>query len=243
MEEKSSKLLSNNTLKIIAAIAMVIDHVGHMFFPLISIFRIIGRIAFPIFAYMIAEGCKHTRHKFRYFLLMFIIGAFCQVVYFVTMHRIYMNILLTFCLSIIIIYVSYFVKHSIAVSKSAKNIALSIGMFVLLVVGTFFLTYYVRFDYGFFGVMLPVFASVFHSADNKNPSKLDNKWLSVATFSIGLLLLCLYSNILYCNYSFLAIPLLLCYSGNRGRLNLKYFFYIFYPVHLGVLYLIYMFIW
>ena len=36
-------------------------------------------------------------------------------------------------------------------------------------------------------------------------------------------------------YSLLALPLLLLYSGRRGRLNLKYFFYIFYPVHLAVL--------
>ena len=36
-------------------------------------------------------------------------------------------------------------------------------------------------------------------------------------------------------YSLLAIPLLLLYSGKRGKANLKYFFYIFYPVHLAVL--------
>ena len=36
-------------------------------------------------------------------------------------------------------------------------------------------------------------------------------------------------------YSLLALPLLLLYSGKRGKANLKYFFYIFYPVHLVVL--------
>ena len=240
--EQSSKLLSNNKLKIIAAIAMVLDHIGHIFFPMISIFRIIGRIAFPIFAYMIAEGCKHTRNKFRYFLLMFIIGAACQVVYYVTMHNIYMNILLTFSLSVILIYAMQTVKKVVFTHKSIKNSVVAISVFALMIVGVFFLTKYVRFDYGFFGVMLPVFASIFHSIDKSNPSKLDNKWVSVATFSIGLLLLCLYSNILYCFYSFLAVPLLLCYSGERGALNLKYFFYVFYPVHLGLIYLIKLFI-
>ena len=36
-------------------------------------------------------------------------------------------------------------------------------------------------------------------------------------------------------WSLLALPLLLCYSGRRGKGNLKYFFYIFYPAHLVVL--------
>ena len=210
MQEKSSRLLSNNTLKIIAAISMLIDHIGHMFFPLIGIFRIIGRIAFPIFAYMVAEGCKHTRHKLRYFLTVFVIGALCQVVYYITMHQIYMNILLTFCLSIILVYALYFVKDSIFVHKSKKNIVISISAFVLLIIGIFFLTHYIRFDYGFYGAILPLFASVFHSVDKENPSKIDNKFLSILCFSIGLLLLCLNSNIMYCYYSFLSIPLLLC---------------------------------
>ena len=236
--EQHSKLLSNNMLKIIAAIAMVLDHVGHMFFPMVGLLRIIGRIAFPIFAYMIAEGCKYTRNKFRYFLLMFIIGAACQVVYYVAMHNIFMNILLTFSLSVILIYTMQTVKKVVFTHKSVKNSIVAILVFALMIVGVYFLTKYVRFDYGFFGVMLPVFASLFHSIDKSNPSKLDNKWVSVGTFSVGLLLLCLYSNILYCYYSFLAVPLLLCYSGERGRLNLKYFFYVFYPVHLGLIYLI-----
>ena len=41
--------LSGNMLKIIAAISMLIDHIGYMFFPDVIIFRIIGRLAFPIF--------------------------------------------------------------------------------------------------------------------------------------------------------------------------------------------------
>jgi hypothetical protein len=39
----------------------------------------------------------------------------------------------------------------------------------------------------------------------------------------------------YQHYALLSLPFLLCYSGKRGKGNLKYFFYIFYPVHLAVL--------
>ena len=55
------RFLSNNTLKIIAALAMLADHVGYLLFPDVTVLRIIGRLAFPIFAFTIAEGCKYTR--------------------------------------------------------------------------------------------------------------------------------------------------------------------------------------
>ena len=55
--------LSGNSLKIIAAIAMTVDHIGVVIFPNFAILRIIGRIAFPIFAFMIAEGCRYTKKQ------------------------------------------------------------------------------------------------------------------------------------------------------------------------------------
>lgn len=58
--------ISATALKIIGMIAMTIDHIGYFLFPQIEAFRIIGRIAYPIFAYMIAEGCRYTRNKVKY---------------------------------------------------------------------------------------------------------------------------------------------------------------------------------
>ena len=74
-EKPNFAILNGNTLKIIAAIAMLCDHVGLMFFPQVSIFRIIGRLAFPIFAFMIAEGAHYTKRKARYFLTIFSLAA------------------------------------------------------------------------------------------------------------------------------------------------------------------------
>ena len=56
------KTLSGNALKIIATILMVIDNVGYIIFPSVLAFRIIGRISFPIFAFMIANGTKYTKN-------------------------------------------------------------------------------------------------------------------------------------------------------------------------------------
>ena len=58
-------IFSNNVLKIIACITMLLDHMGFILFPQYPIFRIIGRIAFPIFAFLLAEGCYYTKNKLR----------------------------------------------------------------------------------------------------------------------------------------------------------------------------------
>lgn len=62
-QKEGSLLLSGNQLKIIAMITMLIDHIGVNLFPSVTIMRVIGRLSFPIFAYMIAEGCRYTRDR------------------------------------------------------------------------------------------------------------------------------------------------------------------------------------
>jgi hypothetical protein len=83
--------------------------------------------------------------------------------------------------------------------------------------------------------MVPLFASVFMGANNK----WDRISVHVSMLGIGLLLLCMDSGStqLWC---VMALPLLYLYSGKRGKWNLKYFFYIFYPAHLVLLQGIYM---
>ena len=61
--DRFPKFLTGNALKILAALFMTIDHIGVMLFPRVLVLRIIGRLALPIFAFMIAEGCKYTRNK------------------------------------------------------------------------------------------------------------------------------------------------------------------------------------
>ena len=212
--------MTGNTLKIIAAIAMLIDHVGLMFFPENALFRIIGRLAFPIFAFMIAEGCKYTRSRLRYFLQLFGLALGCQIVYFIADGSMYLSVLFTFSLAVLTIFALQYCK--------AKPTALPLLLFITTVAAVYVLNQLLDIDYGFFGCMLPVFAAAFHS------TRFDKPLLNILMLALGLLLLWISLGGLQL-YALAAVPLLLCYSGRRGKIKMKYFFYIFYPAHLALL--------
>lgn len=222
--------LSGNALKLIAAAAMVADHVGLMFFPDLTILRIIGRLAFPIFAFMIAEGCRYTRNRLRYFGMVFGLGAICQIVYFVAMRDTYMSVLITFSLSILVIYAWQNVKaHRDFLSWMVLGAAL---------LGVWLLNQYLTIDYGFHGCMTAVNAALCMPRRGAAPvpgeEKFDNRPTHVALMGISLLMLALdFGGNQW--WALLALPLLLLYSGERGKRQMKYFFYIFYPAHLVLL--------
>lgn len=213
-------ILSGNALKIIAAITMFIDHMGMLLFPENMAFRIVGRLAFPIYAYMIAEGCKFTRNRLRYFLSLFLLGAVCQIVYLIVDGSTYFSILFTFSLSILMIYA---LDHA----KTVKT-PLSFLVFTAAVTGVWMLNRLFTIDYGFWGCMVPVWVSLLHR------TKYDKLPGTVAMLGIGLLLLAMDSSRVQF-YSLPALPLLMLYSGQRGKWRMKSFFYIFYPAHLVLL--------
>ncbi len=74
----------NDVLKLIAIITMIIDHIGAAFFPEVTLFRTIGRIAFPIFAYQLAKGYRHTSNLGEYSkrLLIFACISYIPYIYF-----------------------------------------------------------------------------------------------------------------------------------------------------------------
>ena len=238
MKIKTSFGLSGNALKIIAAISMLIDHIGVIFFPKIKILRILGRIALPIFSFMIAEGARYTRNKVRYFFTIFTLAALCQLVYFLYNGDTYMSILVTFSVSIVTIYAMQFFKESLFDNDaSALKKILSCLLFLSVVTAAYYLNTVLYIDYGFLGCMLPVFASIFHSPKNCDVAfvkKLDIIPVHLLMLSIGMICLAAESGGTQI-WSLLALPFLIFYSGKRGKANMKYFFYIFYPAHLLIL--------
>lgn len=213
-------LLSGNTLKLIAAASMLLDHIGLLFFPESGVLRILGRLAYPIFAYMIAEGCYYTRNRRRYFFTIFALAAACQLVYALVGDWMYFSILFTFSLSILNIYA----MDRFKADRSARNEV----FLTLTIAGTFLLNNLFTIDYGFWGSMAPVCAAIFRDTSWDSPRP------RLVLFGLGLVMLSLSlgGSQWWC---LLSLPLLLCYSGERGKGNLKYFFYLFYPLHLALL--------
>ncbi len=78
MTEKRAGL-SAMTLKYIAMATMLVDHMGYVLFPWILWLRCVGRIAFPIFAFQIAEGCIRTHDRRRYALRLLLFAVLTEV--------------------------------------------------------------------------------------------------------------------------------------------------------------------
>ncbi len=212
--------LTGNQLKILAMITMTCDHVGMQIFPRLLWLRMIGRLAMPIYAYMIAEGCRHTKDRKKYFLRLFGLGLLCQAVYLVVMGSLYQCILMTFSLSVWLI-------GLLDAAEQEKN-RKTMGQLLLGVAVAFFVSAVLpdllphtdyAIDYGLPGVLLPL---LIYGAGTKG-------------LLLGLALVALeYGGIQW--YAFLAVPLLLLYNGERGKANIGKFFYWYYPAHLVVIY-------
>lgn len=214
--------MTGNQLKILAMIAMTCDHVGLQLLPQFPVLRLIGRLALPVYGFLIAEGCRYTKNRRKYLLRMAGMGVLCQIVYFFAMGSLYQCILVTFSLSICLIY---------ALDRAVqKRDGLSVFLTLAVFAGAFALCevlpgvlkgtdFYV--DYGICGVLLPVF--VYFGKP---------KWLGLL---IGLNLL----GLTYGGSQWLAlaaVPLVMLYNGKRGNYSLGKWFYWYYPAHLAVIY-------
>ena len=89
------------TLKIIAMFTMFIDHIGVVLFPDITILRIIGRMAFPIYAFLIGEGCRYTKNKWKYLRNILVTAIVFQIVHFLVAQEIQLCVLFGFALAIL----------------------------------------------------------------------------------------------------------------------------------------------
>lgn len=231
------RFLSGNAIKFIAAILMVVDHVGLVFFPTVMVFRHIGRLSMPLFAFMIAEGTRYTKNKLKYLLAVFTLAVICQIAYYIfAPNDLYFSILVTFTFSIVCIYALQFMKKCLLEREVKLWLKVCSALLFVLVIFTVnvFCRYFVV-DYGYWGCMLPVFASLFdfRRVDNESVKKYDKLILRTLSFAVGLIVFVFTSGAVdFSVYALLSLPLLFLYNGEKGKLNAKYFFYIFYPLHL-----------
>ena len=234
--------ISGSTLKIIACILMTIDHVGLELLNDYQPFRIIGRLAFPMFAFFIAEGCKYTNNKLKRFLMIFSIGAIYMALYYVCFNSVYGNIFMTFSVSILFIYLLDFLKIQIFVNKSIFKSIFAFLFFIFAILSAYTLFKIVTFEYDFWGMLIPVCVSLFNFRKIDMPQKialLDSHSVRIILLTLSLIPLSVFGRLndiqFYCLLS--VIPLIF-YNGKQGNKRLKYGFYLFYPVHLVIIELI-----
>ena len=217
--------LTGNQLKILAMTAMTCDHIGLQLLPQFGVLRIIGRLALPIYAYMIAEGCRYTHDRKKYLLRILVLAMLCQIVYFVAMGSLYQCILVTFSLSICLIYA----LDNAGKRRDPGGLFLAAGTLLAVVfvcvllpkllTGTDF-----GVDYGIWGVLLP--ALIYCGKSRRQKLLL----LTLGTVLLG----AAFGGIQW--WALLAVPLLMAYNGQRGKYPIGKLFYIYYPLHLVVIY-------
>lgn len=206
---------SQEMLKLIACITMLIDHIGAILFPENDIFRIIGRIAFPIYCFLLIEGAKHTSNQTKYGVRLFVSAIIAEIPYDLAIHNHitweHQNIMWTLLLGYLMILICE------QCSTFSQKIVAILPFTALAEFGCT--------DYGLIGILT---IAVFYLSYNKSLI-----WTIVGLTSISIL------NTAQIFALLSVIPLMLY---NKQKLThdkiIQYGFYLFYPIHLFVLYII-----
>lgn len=222
-----TKIFDSFTLKIIALLTMTIDHVGAVLLPQAEILRIIGRIAMPIYVFLLIQGFKHTSSRKRYLGGMLLFAVLSEVPYdFAHFGKCFdvqsQNILFLFVIGIVMMMAMEWEK--LYIDTLAPVIYPCVLAVTVLIMGA--LAYIIRADYSFYGICM---ITAFYILDE------------YPVFAVCIAIVC---TARMCggiqNYSCLAYPFILFYNGERGNYLksplVKYMFYMFFPVHLWILY-------
>jgi len=199
-------------IKWISIVSMLIDHVGMIFYPDIDGFRYIGRFAFIGFAFLIAYNYRYnTKNKFRYKYRLFIFAIISQPIFQILIPG-EMNILFLLLMGIFTIY-------SIEEIKKGKVISPTFILFGSLEVSLFS-------GYFLFGVLVILF--FYYSLE-------ENKYIPFLLLSVALLNFSI-------SYGIVSLAYLILIYFLHAPIEIKrvqgFFFYLFYPLHLSILYLI-----
>ncbi len=213
--ETSGPGLSGFWIKCIALLTMTIDHVGMVLFPGQMLFRMIGRIAFPLFCFLLAEGARHSSRKGRYLLRLALFAVLSEIPFDLAVSgRVFywssQNVFFTLLLGLVLLFLLE--RESSALLKVMEIAAIAALAECL---GT---------DYGAFGILLIL---IFYLVPKKG-------WACILFAATTLFAAFFMDSQPIQAYSLLAVPILLCYNGQRG-FKVKYAFYAYYPLHLLIL--------
>lgn len=222
------KCLSNFDLKLIAIITMTIDHIGVVFgTPFYNLLRAVGRLSFPIFAFLLTEGYVHTKSFGKYFFRLLVLALISEVIYDYVFYGsfIYLeanNIFFTLALGLLTLWLLD--KSRTLVKKYFKEkIDLTIILpitYLLIIVVMGLIAELLSFSYGMLGILVISFFYLF------------KKNFSLTVLSVSLSTLILGDTMQY--FSLLSLILIYFYNKKLGKKS-KMFFYLYYPLHILVL--------
>lgn len=202
---------------------MLLDHIGYIFFPGQIWIRCIGRLSMPLFAYGIANGfnaCKQKNSLTKYVIRLIIFAIISQVPYILIFGN-SLNIGFTWILSLMVLYLW---------DKSHNYI-----LMILLCFAIYLFDLYIPFDYGLYGVLMPL---IFYEFLVKNYLP---KNIVIGVFALWCLYLITYVPTQYQwvqLMSIFSIPLILCLRNVDRYISLpKWFSYGFYPIHILLLFI------
>nr|WP_308593580.1 TraX family protein [uncultured Criibacterium sp.] len=220
------RVLDGASLKWIAMLSMFLDHFNKGFLKLYfqkspyqdvtlivlsKAFAVLGRVAFPIFLFLLVEGFLHTRSKARYFFQMLIFAFISEVPFDMVVSGRFVdfshqNMFFTLALAVATMWAVDMLKNRYYSWRS-----LSIAVFVM----SFLTATYFRFDYLFLGILIPML--YYLNYKNRFGSSIINYIIYVmTTFDFA---------------SAFGFFMVNTYNGNRGKFY-KWIGYLFYPAHL-----------
>lgn len=220
-------------IKIIAIVTMVIDHVGLFFFPHLLWPRIIGRIAFPLFAWLIANGARHTRDMRAYGVRLFALALVSQIPFTLANLQIggslfYLNVVFTLFLGLVAIYALQMLRHPALKVSAVLVLALIANV--------------IHADYGAAGVLS--IAAFYIFFDRKLLLILSQAVIlgilpiivSYLEYVLKMSLSLVYIGSVFEAFSLISLGFILLYNGQLGiRANML--FYYFYPIQYVLLYI------
>lgn len=214
-ENKEIFGLNGFVLKCIAMCCMLIDHMGAVLFPQYRILRVIGRLAFPIYCFLLVEGAMHTKDIRKYELRLLGFALVSEIPFDLAFRRgidwSHQNVFFTLLLGIIAIDLANHFKSKVSI--------------VLIFPIMFAAAEFMNTDYGGKGIVFILCYYLLY--ERKVIKQLMFAFGNILLYGLGIQI-----------YACLAVIPMLLYNGKRGP-SLKYFFYAFYPLHLFILYLIF----
>jgi hypothetical protein len=223
--------LTNYQIKLLAAVLMVVDHVGYVFFPQEPLFRMIGRLSFPLFVWLLVQGEHHTRNIWRYGVRLLIGGIISQPLYWLVFNqqdnRPDINILFTLLVGV-------------ACLRGAK-LAPELSFPIWMTGGA--IAEFAHFNYGMYGIAITWIISLLNAQPQPKPQPQPRPpfmpsigWWALWSLP-HLILLAADFNFGVFQLPAIASPMIFQMANHQQGAKAKWF-YSFYPLHLLVLLLI-----